>query len=313
MQVLRETRRLAGDDGKWVVKVLGEEGVGLVKKEKKKPNKAARKAAKKLVEEAKEKIREEKRARGEEIESGDEEEAGEPVVGEEEEEEGEKPYVGPIGASFLAPPPPPDLTLFLADILITTPLRLVFALKSSLISLSTTQHLILDEADKLFELNFLEQTDEILAACARPAAKEGETTTEVRKGMFSATMPSSVEELAKGVMAGAGGGMVRAIVGHKCVLPFPAELLCSLLTLFFCFTGKPPPLPSPKPSPSSTLKTTSSSPSVPSSPRANSPLPSSSSFNPSNARKSSSTSLPSTASTPTRFMLRGARRRGIRS
>jgi len=37
--------------------------------------------------------------------------------------------------------------------------------------------------------------------------------------MFSATMPSSVEELAKGVMAGAGGGMVRAIVGHKCV-PF---------------------------------------------------------------------------------------------
>lgn len=35
--------------------------------------------------------------------------------------------------------------------------------------------------------------------------------------MFSATMPSTVEELAKGVMAGAGAGMVRAIVGHKCV------------------------------------------------------------------------------------------------
>jgi len=71
--------------------------------------------------------------------------------------------------------------------------------------------LILDEADKLFELNFLEQTDEILAACSQSQVNKG----EVRKGMFSATMPSSVEEMAKGVMAGAGNGLVRAIVGHK--------------------------------------------------------------------------------------------------
>lgn len=125
----------------------------------------------------------------------------------------------------------------LADILITTPLRLVFALKSSLVSLSTTQHLILDEADKLFELNFLEQTDEILAACARtaPETKEGEAPVqvqEVRKGMFSATMPSSVEELAKGVMAGAGGGMVRAIVGHKFV---PFLILVKTCDLTCCF------------------------------------------------------------------------------
>ena len=108
------------------------------------------------------------------------------------------------------------------DILITTPLRLVFALKSNLVSLASTRHLILDEADKLFELNFLEQTDEILAACKR-SAPGGEG--EVRKGMFSATMPSTVEELAKGVMAGAGAGMVRAIVGHKCVF-LPSFLLC---------------------------------------------------------------------------------------
>ncbi|KWU45271.1 P-loop containing nucleoside triphosphate hydrolase protein, partial [Rhodotorula sp. JG-1b] len=106
----------------------------------------------------------------------------------------------------------PDAVDAEKDILITTPLRLVFALKSNLVSLASTQHLILDEADKLFELNFLEQTDEILAACKR-SAPGGEG--EVRKGMFSATMPSTVEELAKGVMAGAGAGMVRAIVGHK--------------------------------------------------------------------------------------------------
>jgi ATP-dependent RNA helicase DDX52/ROK1 len=80
----------------------------------------------------------------------------------------------------------------------------------------------------LFELNFLEQTDEILAACKRGGeggGGGGGEEEEVRKGMFSATMPSTVEELAKGVMAGAGAGMVRAIVGHKCVPPaFPSSL-----------------------------------------------------------------------------------------
>lgn len=83
--------------------------------------------------------------------------------------------------------------------------------------------MILDEADKLFELNFLEQTDEILAACSQSQTQSksnseegrGGEGEEVRKGMFSATMPSSVEEMAKSVMAGAGNGLVRAIVGHK--------------------------------------------------------------------------------------------------
>lgn len=73
-------------------------------------------------------------------------------------------------------------------------------------------------------MNFLEQTDEILAACgAGSASVSGTGSRVVRKGMFSATMPSTVEELAKGVMAGAGSGMIRAIVGHKCV---PHSLLC---------------------------------------------------------------------------------------
>jgi ATP-dependent RNA helicase DDX52/ROK1 len=89
--------------------------------------------------------------------------------------------------------------------------------------------LILDEADKLFELNFLEQTDEILAACdRRPQMGDvGEVVKEeIRKGMFSATMPSSVEEMAKSVMAGAGSGLVRAIVGHKYV-PLPLSVSSS--------------------------------------------------------------------------------------
>ncbi|KPV72984.1 uncharacterized protein RHOBADRAFT_55231 [Rhodotorula graminis WP1] len=185
IQVLREARRLAGstDDGtdEWHVAVLGEEGVGAAPP--KKANKKARKEAKRKAEED-----EERKAKGEAVDVAVE-------TTDETASKEDKAYTGPV------------------DILITTPLRLVFAIQSGAVSLSSTQHIILDEADKLFELNFLEQTDEILAACdkGRDVARDG----EVRKGMFSATMPSSVEELAKGVMAGAGGGMVRAIVGHK--------------------------------------------------------------------------------------------------
>lgn len=53
----------------------------------------------------------------------------------------------------------------------------------------------------LFELGFLEQTDEIIAAC---------THTQLHKAMFSATVPSGVEELAKSVM---GSDMIRVIIG----------------------------------------------------------------------------------------------------
>ncbi|GJN94224.1 hypothetical protein Rhopal_007298-T1 [Rhodotorula paludigena] len=186
MQVLREARRLAGDAG-WKVAVLGEEGVGVqAKKEGKKKGKKGKKG---------EKAADAAGAAGAVEGESDRADAPEQVA--EVPEGGEK-----ADASYNGP----------VDILITTPLRLVFALKSSSVSLSTTSHLILDEADKLFELNFLKQTDEILAACSKDRPADA---GDVRKGMFSATMPSSVEELAKGVMAGAGGGMVRAIVGHK--------------------------------------------------------------------------------------------------
>ncbi|ANB13807.1 RNA-dependent ATPase ROK1 [Sugiyamaella lignohabitans] len=88
------------------------------------------------------------------------------------------------------------------DILITTPLRLVDAVKSEIIDLSHVQHLVLDEADKLFEQGFLEQTDDILAACSNP---------RLQKALFSATIPSGVEEMAKTIMH----SPIRIIVGHK--------------------------------------------------------------------------------------------------
>lgn len=88
------------------------------------------------------------------------------------------------------------------DVLITTPLRLVHAIKDDKIDLSHVRTLILDEADRLFEDNFVEQTDEILAAC---------THKKIKKALFSATLPSGVEQLAKTVMK----KPVRIIVGQK--------------------------------------------------------------------------------------------------
>ncbi|KAG0162674.1 RNA-dependent ATPase rok1 [Apophysomyces sp. BC1015] len=88
------------------------------------------------------------------------------------------------------------------DILISTPLRLVYAIKEKEVDLSNLQHLVLDEADKLLELGFLEQTDEIFSACS---------TNNVQKSLFSATFSSTVEELAKSVMK----DPIRVIVGTK--------------------------------------------------------------------------------------------------
>jgi len=43
------------------------------------------------------------------------------------------------------------------DLLVATPMRLVHLLRSGGIDLSSVEHLFLDEADRLFELGFLEQ------------------------------------------------------------------------------------------------------------------------------------------------------------
>jgi len=66
----------------------------------------------------------------------------------------------------------------------------------------SVKYLVLDEADKLFELGLLEQTDEILAAC---------TSKSLHKALFSATIPSAVEQLARSVMT----NPLRVIIGTK--------------------------------------------------------------------------------------------------
>lgn len=88
------------------------------------------------------------------------------------------------------------------DLIISTPLRLIDVVKNEALDLSTVERLIFDEADKLFDKNFVEQTDEILSKCSNP---------KLRRSMFSATIPSSVEELANSIMV----HPVRVIIGHK--------------------------------------------------------------------------------------------------
>ncbi|CAI4061581.1 RNA-dependent ATPase ROK1 SKDI_07G0930 [Saccharomyces kudriavzevii IFO 1802] len=88
------------------------------------------------------------------------------------------------------------------DIIISTPLRLIDVVKKEALDLSRVKHLIFDEADKLFDKTFVEQSDDILSACKEPA---------LRKAMFSATIPSSVEEIAQSIMM----DPIRVIIGHK--------------------------------------------------------------------------------------------------
>ncbi|CAG8568077.1 1592_t:CDS:10, partial [Ambispora leptoticha] len=88
------------------------------------------------------------------------------------------------------------------DILISTPLRLVHAITEENIELKNVRHLILDEADKLLELGFLEQTDEIINACSNP---------RIVKSLYSATLPSGVESLANTIMK----DPIRVVVGVK--------------------------------------------------------------------------------------------------
>ena len=88
------------------------------------------------------------------------------------------------------------------DVLVCTPLRLVSLIKKRAISLDLVACLVLDEADKLLELGFLEQIDEIFAACSSPT---------VQRALFSATMLPAVEDLANSVLR----TPARLVVGEK--------------------------------------------------------------------------------------------------
>ncbi|ETV98335.1 hypothetical protein H310_09031 [Aphanomyces invadans] len=77
------------------------------------------------------------------------------------------------------------------DIVIATPLRLVHLIHKENVTLDTVDMICLDEADRLFEMGFVEQIDDIFAACTNP---------KMQRMMFSATMLQGVEEMAQSVL-----------------------------------------------------------------------------------------------------------------
>lgn len=64
------------------------------------------------------------------------------------------------------------------------------------------EYLVLDESDKLFDLGLLKPVDAIVKACSNPS---------IIRSLFSATLPDTVEELARTIMHDA----VRVIIGRK--------------------------------------------------------------------------------------------------
>lgn len=90
-------------------------------------------------------------------------------------------------------------------ILITTPKRLVQGVEGKVIDLSRTKQIMLDEADKLLELGLMEQIDDILAACT---FSDG----PIQKALFSATIPSGVEDMARSFM---NEDPIRVVIGRQ--------------------------------------------------------------------------------------------------
>lgn len=77
------------------------------------------------------------------------------------------------------------------DVLLAQPLRLGAMAEEGRIDLSHVRLLVLDEADKLFDMGFTEQIDSVIAACKH---------RNCVRALFSATLPEAVEGLARSVL-----------------------------------------------------------------------------------------------------------------
>lgn len=107
------------------------------------------------------------------------------------------------------------------DLIISTPLRLVASLQAGNLELDkyvscrrvdsaalisprgrSVRHIVLDEADRMLDAEFLEQVQEVIAACTHP---------EVQKAVFSATLPANAEKVAMSMLR----DPIRVVVGLK--------------------------------------------------------------------------------------------------
>lgn len=88
------------------------------------------------------------------------------------------------------------------DILLANPLRLGTMSSEGKIDLSSVETLVLDEADKLFDMGFTPQVDAVVAAC---------THRNIIRALFSATLPESVETMARSILR----DPLRVTVGER--------------------------------------------------------------------------------------------------
>ncbi|TFK30709.1 P-loop containing nucleoside triphosphate hydrolase protein [Coprinopsis marcescibilis] len=100
------------------------------------------------------------------------------------------------------------------DIIVTTPLRLVAAAQEGKVELDNVRYLVLDEADRLLDTEFLDQTQEIVASCSH---------TRLQKAIFSATLPAGVEKVSMDMLQ----DPIRLVVGLK---DTPLPLIAQSLT-----------------------------------------------------------------------------------
>lgn len=100
------------------------------------------------------------------------------------------------------------------DIVMSTPLRLVSSIQSGHLSLHNVRHLILDEADRMLDQEFITQVQEILAAC---------THERLQTAVFSATLPAGAERIALDMLR----DPIRVVVGLK---DTPLPLIAQSLT-----------------------------------------------------------------------------------
>ncbi|MBK3515829.1 DEAD/DEAH box helicase [Carboxylicivirga marina] len=77
-----------------------------------------------------------------------------------------------------------------ADLVIATPGRLIQHLTMGYVDMSTLQHLILDEADRMLDMGFFDDIMQVV----KHLPKERQTL------MFSATMPPKIRDLAKNIL-----------------------------------------------------------------------------------------------------------------
>ncbi|KAF4706305.1 DEAD (Asp-Glu-Ala-Asp) box polypeptide 52 [Perkinsus olseni] len=89
------------------------------------------------------------------------------------------------------------------DIGVQTPLGLVQALREGKVNFNQTEVIVFDEGDKLLDLGFQEQIDEIIKYATEEDDRRrtaGSTLTAIQLALFSATMPDNVVHLMMSVM-----------------------------------------------------------------------------------------------------------------